>query len=140
MFGKIKIEIHSIIFQPCVEVGIISWILLFDFLYGRYHATSFTTSNTLPRIYSRFSNQNTYLVSINIILSHGFCCFIYNLGLCFIALIIFFIRCLEFQFDSVPIDRPAILKRLYHLFNCLMDRQVLTWQVWASVTEYHSVP
>ena len=69
MFRKIKIEILSIIFQPCVEVGIISWILLFDFLYGWYHATSFTTSNTLPRIYSRFSNQNTYLVSMNIILT-----------------------------------------------------------------------
>ena len=38
-------------------------------------------------------------------------------------------RCLEFQFDSVPIDRPAILKRLYHLFNVLIDRHVLTWQV-----------
>ena len=27
----------------------------------------------------------------------------------------------------MPIDRPVILKRLYQLFNCLLDRRVLTW-------------
>ena len=37
------------------------------------------------------------------------------------------ISCLEYQFDTVPIDRPVILKRLYQLFNCLLDRRVLTW-------------
>ena len=42
------------------------------------------------------------------------------------------IWCLEYQFDHVPIDRPAILKRLYQLFTCLMDRNVLTWQFFAS--------
>ena len=47
----------------------------------------------------------------------------------FIFHLIVLCRCLEFQFDSVPIDRPAILKRLYHLYNCLADRSVLTWQV-----------
>ena len=32
------------------------------------------------------------------------------------------------SFFTVPIDRPVILKRLYQLFNCLLDRRVLTWQ------------
>ena len=39
---------------------------------------------------------------------------------------------LEYQFDTVPIDRPVILKRLYQLFNCLLDRKVLTWTFFAN--------
>ncbi len=39
---------------------------------------------------------------------------------------------LEFQFDSVAVDRPVILKRLYQLFNCLPDRRILTWQFFAN--------
>ena len=40
--------------------------------------------------------------------------------------------CLENQFDYVLIDRPVILKRLYQLFNCLIDRKIITWQFFAA--------
>ena len=42
------------------------------------------------------------------------------------------IQCLEYQFDNIPIDRPVILKRLYQLFNCLIDRKILTWNFFIS--------
>ena len=39
---------------------------------------------------------------------------------------------LEYQFDTVSIDRPVILKRLYQLFNSLIERRILSWQFFAS--------
>ena len=81
------------------------------------------------------------------VLSHAFCCLIacmdditphvsqratLYLGTIHDGAIKTLIWSLEYQFDNVAIDRPAILKRLYQLFTCLMDRKVLTWQFFAS--------
>nr|XP_040575380.1 protein unc-79 homolog [Lepeophtheirus salmonis] len=80
-------------------------------------------------------------------LSHAFCCLIacmsdinpevslrasLFLGTIHDTAVNALISCLENQFDNVPIDRPVILRRLYQLFNCLIDRKVLTWQFFAS--------
>ena len=39
---------------------------------------------------------------------------------------------LEYQFDTVSIDRPVILKRLYQLYNALIERRVLSWSFFAN--------
>ena len=80
--------------------------------------------------------------AVKSVLSHAFCCLIacidditpqisqqanLFLGTIHDAALKSILECLEYQFDNVPIDRPIILKRLYQLFNCLIDRKVLTW-------------
>lgn len=85
--------------------------------------------------------------SVKSVLSHAFCCIIactedmtaeisqqatLFLGTIHDSALKTLISCLEHQFDTVPIDRPIILKRLYQLFNCLMDRKVLTWSFFVS--------
>ena len=80
--------------------------------------------------------------AVKSVLSHAFCCLIacidditpqisqqanLFLGTIHDSALKSILECLEYQFDSVPIDRPIILKRLYQLFNCLIDRKVLTW-------------
>ena len=40
--------------------------------------------------------------------------------------------CLEDQLDTVPEDRPVILKNLFQLFNTLADRNILTWEFFAN--------
>jgi hypothetical protein len=80
--------------------------------------------------------------AVKSVLSHAFCCLIacmddltpqvsqqstLFLGTIHDSALRNLIGCLEYQFDSVPIDRPVILKRLYQLFNCLVDRKVITW-------------
>ena len=85
--------------------------------------------------------------SVKSVLSHAFCCLIacmddltpqvsqqatLFLGTIHDASIKTLIQCLEYQFDTIPIDRPIILKRLYQLFNCLIDRKVIGWSFFIS--------
>lgn len=81
------------------------------------------------------------------VLSHAFCCLIasmddinvhvsqraiLHLGTIHDSAVKVLVNGLEYQFDTVPVDRPVILKRLYQLFNSLVDRKILTWQFFAN--------
>eukprot|EP00094_Tigriopus_californicus_P000131 TCALIF_00127-PA protein Name:"Similar to UNC79 Protein unc-79 homolog (Homo sapiens)" AED:0.02 eAED:0.04 QI:0/0/0/0.66/0.5/0.33/3/0/2591 len=81
------------------------------------------------------------------VLSHAFCCLIAStddvnvhvsqkailqLGTVHDTAIQLLLWCLENQFDTVPIDRPVILKRLNQLFNTMLDRHILSWVFFAN--------
>lgn len=81
--------------------------------------------------------------AVRSVLSHAFCCMIasmedinvhisqraiLHLGTIHDSAIRTMLWSLEHQFDTMPIDRPVILKRLYQVFNCLLERKILTWQ------------